>query len=250
MSYLIKLDAFEGPLDLLLHLIKKMEIDIYDIPIAQITHQYLQYIHTMKELELDHASEYLVMSATLLSIKSKMLLPPRTEEEDEESDFEESDPRTELVEQLIEYNQYKEAALVFEQKVSDRQEIFTRPPSDLSHFPKTVIYKDDSVTVYDMLAAYKAMLKKKKLREPLDTKVKRSKVTVEQRMDELRGYFSRRNRISFFSLFPYDDKTYLIVTFLAILELMKTDEISVEQNQHFEEIYISAREEMPALETS
>ena len=109
VEYNVKIDAFEGPLDLLLHLINRLEIDIYDIPMAAITEQYLIYIHTMKELELDIASEYLVMAATLLAIKSKMLLPKHEEELEEDFEYEE-DPRDDLVEKLIEYRKYKEAA--------------------------------------------------------------------------------------------------------------------------------------------
>lgn len=115
MEYQVKIEAFEGPLDLLLHLINRLEIDIYDIPVAKITEQYLLYVHTMRELELDVASEYLVMAATLLSIKSRMLLPKQEEELfDEEFLEEEEDPREELIEKLIEYRKYKSAAQKFE----------------------------------------------------------------------------------------------------------------------------------------
>lgn len=122
------------PLDLLLHLIHQLEIDIYDIPVAEITEQYLDYIHTMKELELDVASEYLVMASTLLAIKSKMLLPKQEPSEPDEDYTVEEDPREQLVERLLEYKKYKEAAGTFKRLEAYRNEIFTKPPSDLSAF--------------------------------------------------------------------------------------------------------------------
>ena len=136
MSYKIKIDAFEGPLDLLLHLINRLEIDIYDIPVAEITEQYVAYIHTMKELELDVASEYLVMAATLLAIKSKMLLPKHEDEWDEEEEefLYEEDPRDELVMQLLEYKKYKEAAGEFKNLEAERELILTKTPIDLSPY--------------------------------------------------------------------------------------------------------------------
>ncbi|VEF47917.1 chromosome segregation and condensation protein ScpA [Bacillus freudenreichii] len=252
MSYQIKTEVFEGPLDLLLHLIKRMEIDIYDIPMAEITDQYLLYIHTMTELELDHASEYLVMSATLLSIKSKMLLPKNEEVEEEELPYEEEDPRTELVEQLIEYKRFKEAAMLFQQKENERNEIFTKPPSDLSQFAEDLPkLQKAGVTIYDMIGAYNKLLRRKKIRQPLSAKVARAKITIEQRMDELMGTLERSGtRLCFSTFFQIPDKHFIIITFLAMLELMKCNAIEVWQSDNFEDIYLSAREEPAVLESS
>lgn len=252
MTYQVKTNVFEGPLDLLLHLIKRMEIDIYDIPMAEVTEQYLMYIHALSDLELNEASEYLVMSATLLSIKSKMLLPNKAEEEEKDVSPEEDDPRTELVEQLIEYKRYKEAAALFKQKEQERNLIFTKPPSDLSQFAQNTVPANvtDAVSVYDMLAAYNKLLKRKKLRKPTAAKVEIQKVTIEQRMEELLGLIKkRRTPIHFSKLFHHDDKSVIIVTFLAILELMKSNAVHVEQDGNFEEIYIKAKEEI-VLESS
>ena len=135
VQYNVKIDAFEGPLDLLLHLINRYEIDIYDIPVAQITEQYMAYIHAMQELQLDIASEYLVMAATLLAIKSKMLLPKHEEEIlDESVELSENDPREELMQRLLEYKKYKEAAQALKKKEEERALLFTNPPSDLSMY--------------------------------------------------------------------------------------------------------------------
>lgn len=247
MTYQVKTNVFEGPLDLLLHLIKRMEIDIYDIPMAEVTEQYLVYIHTLSDLELNEASEYLVMSATLLSIKSKMLLPNKAEEEEEDVSIEEEDPRTELVEQLIEYKRYKEAAELFKQKEHDRSHIYTKPPSDLSQFAADAdpISEADSVSVFDMLAAYNKLLKRKRLRKPAAAKVEIQKITIEQRMEELLEIVEKhRTPIHFSDFFHHDDKSVIIVTFLAILELMKSNAVYVEQTGNFEEIYIKAKEEI------
>lgn len=252
MSYQIKTEVFEGPLDLLLHLIKRMEIDIYDIPMAEITDQYLLYIHTMKELELDQASEYLVMSATLLSIKSKMLLPKNEEVQEDETVYEEEDPRTELVEQLIEYKRFKEAAMLFRQKESVRSEIFTKPPSDLSHFADELPKLQPSgVTIYDMIGAFNKLLRRKRIRQPLSAKVARPRITIQQRMDELLEIIEKSDtKLSFSSFFHILDREFIILTFLAMLELMKSNAIIVRQSQNFEEIYISSREESLVLESS
>ncbi|NRD80626.1 segregation/condensation protein A [Bacillus sp. BRMEA1] len=248
MPYQVKIDAFEGPLDLLLHLINRLEIDIYDIPVAQITEQYLLYIHTMNELKLDVASEYLVMAATLLAIKSKMLLPKHEEEyheEDPEMIFEE-DPRDELVERLIEYRKYKEAANDLKSLEEERGLMYTKPPSDLSDVTKEVNpnKSDINISLYDMLAAFQKLMRRKKLQRPMTTKIARQEISIEKRMteilDELKQFSGRKN---FNELFPYPAKDHIVVTFLAILELMKRKEIDAAQEENFGDIYIQAIQE-------
>lgn len=245
LHYNVKIDAFEGPLDLLLHLINRLEIDIYDIPVAKITEQYLVYIHTMRELQLDLASEYLVMAATLLAIKSKMLLP-KQEESLDEFEFEvEEDPRDELVERLIEYRKYKEAATDLKELENERGLMFTKPPSDLSDYTKEIkLEKSDlDVSLYDMLAAFQKLLRRKKLQKPLSTKITRQEIPIEQRMAEIiQDLNKNKGRRSFYDLFPSHEKDYIVVTFLAILELMKRREIVVEQESNFAEIFVMGRE--------
>jgi segregation and condensation protein A len=244
MEYNVKLDAFEGPLDLLLHLINRFEIDIYDIPMAEITEQYLLYIRTMQELELDVASEYLVMAATLLAIKSKMLLPQHEEMNEELEDVVEEDPREELVERLIEYKKYKEAAKELKERERERGQIFTKPPSDLSDYSQEIeaCGADLQVTVYDMLGAFHKLLRRKKLQKPLSTKIAREEISIEQRMDEIREKIISSNRAVYFEeLFPSHEREHIVVTFLAILELMKRNEILVEQQTNFAEIVIMAK---------
>lgn len=248
IPYNVKIDAFEGPLDLLLHLINRLEIDIYDIPVAQITEQYLMYIKTMNELKLDVASEFLVMAATLLAIKSKMLLPKHEEElEVLDSDIAyEEDPRDELVERLIEYRKFKEAAQDLKSLEEERGLMFTKPPSDLSDFAKEKQPEktEMNVTLYDMLAAFQKLLRRKKLQRPMSTRITRQEISIETRMSEimveLKMFTGRKN---FNELFPYPAKEHIVVTFLAILELIKRKEIDVEQSENFGDIFVLAVQE-------
>ena len=245
IHYNVKIDAFEGPLDLLLHLINRLEIDIYDIPVAQITEQYLIYIKTMTELKLDIASEFLVMAASLLAIKSKMLLPKHEEELDDldlEMGYEE-DPRDELVERLIEYRKYKEAAHDLKLLEEDRGLMFTKPPSDLSDLAKENQPEKTelNVTLYDMLAAFQKLLRRKKLQRPMSTKIARQEISIEIRMAEIMSDLKNiTGRKNFNDLFSIPAKEHIVVTFLAVLELIKRKEIDVEQHENFGDIFVHA----------
>ncbi|PLR99801.1 segregation/condensation protein A [Bacillus sp. T33-2] len=248
MQYNVKIEAFEGPLDLLLHLINRLEIDIYDIPVAEITEQYLIYIHAMKELQLDVASEYLVMAATLLAIKSKMLLPMHEEDvlEDEFALEEDEDPRNELVERLIEYKKFKEAAVDLKELEQERGLMYTKPPADLSEYAKQANMDNSKldVSLYDMLGAFQKLLRRKKLQKPMSTRIARQEIPIEKRMEEIIEQLKRSGeRQSFYDLFPYGDREHIVVTFLAVLELMKRREINVEQEYNFAEIFVLARKE-------
>lgn len=245
IHYNVKIDAFEGPLDLLLHLINRLEIDIYDIPVAQITEQYLIYIKTMTELKLDIASEFLVMAATLLAIKSKMLLPKHEEELDDlNSEFPyEEDPRDELVERLIEYRKYKEAAQDLKSLEEERGLMYTKPPSDLSDFAKEKQPDkvEVNITLYDMLAAFQKLLRRKKLQRPMATKIARQEISIETRMTEIMIELKHvKGRKNFNELFTIPAKEHIVVTFLAVLELIKRKEIDVEQDENFGDIFVHA----------
>lgn len=247
MQYNVKIEAFEGPLDLLLHLINRLEIDIYDIPVAEITEQYLVYIHAMKELQLDVASEYLVMAATLLAIKSKMLLPKHEEELEDEFEFDnEDDPRNELVEKLIEYKKFKEAASDLKTLEEERGLMYTKPPSDLTEYAHEIKGEntDLDISLYDMLSAFQKLLRRKKLQRPISTKIARQEISIEKRMDEVLSFLKKSGtRKKFNDLFPEADREHIVVTFLAILELIKRKEIDIEQEQNFAEIYMTTRKE-------
>jgi segregation and condensation protein A len=201
----------------------------------------------MKEFQLDVASEYLVMAATLLAIKSKMLLPKHEEELDDEFEFEqEEDPRNELVERLIEYKKFKEAASDLKSLEQERGLMYTKPPSDLTEYAKEIKTEntDLDISLYDMLGAFQKLLRRKKLQKPMSTKIARQEISIEKRMDEI-IYFLKASgtRTSFNDLFPDSDREHIVVTFLAILELIKRKEIDVQQEQNFAEIYMTARKE-------
>ncbi len=242
-AYQVKLDAFEGPLDLLLHLINQYEIDIYDIPVAQITEQYMHYIHTMKRLELNIASEYLVMAATLIEIKSQMLLPkPELNEETEEYI---EDPREDLMQRLIEYRKYKEAAMQLQLIEKEANQIYTREPAsfDESITPNPQVVQGET-SIYDMLAALRKMFERKKWDAPLETKIERSEIPIEQRMEEvLQKVKLAKEGILFDHLFAVPSRSHIVVTFIALLELMKKNQVYCKQEKQLTELYVFSMEE-------
>lgn len=237
MTYKVKLEAFEGPLDLLLHLINRLEIDIYDIPMAELTNQYIEHLHAMRVLQLDELSEYLVLAATLLEIKSKMLLPVHEGEAlDESSDFEmEDDPRDELVARLIEYKKYKEAAISLKESAEERSVHFTKLPEDLSQYGELAVPEtEDKLNVFDLIGAFQKMLERKKLRAPLTANIMRAEISVSEKMDHIMIILERQGgSCEFDSLFEEGDIEGLVVTFLSILELMKRSDIVVLQDSNF-----------------
>ncbi|EOP50612.1 MULTISPECIES: segregation/condensation protein A [Bacillus] len=241
MQYNFKVEAFEGPLDLLLHLIHRYEIDIYNIPVAEITEQYLSYIHTMKDLQLDVASEYLVMAATLLQIKSKMLLPKQEEDVPDNGEDFIDDPRQELMERLIEYKKYKQVAAELKEREQERAQLYTRPPIDFTSFQQeeeTSLPLD--ITLYDMLAAFQKLMRRKKPKRPVTTRIARQEIPIEQRMsDILQQLETAEGRQSFSDLFVDEEREVMVVTFLAILELMKNQQIIIEQEHNFDEIFLT-----------
>lgn len=231
-AYTIRLEMFEGPLDLLLHLIHKNELDITNIPIALITEQYLEYLKLMKVLNLDIAGEYLLMASTLLYIKSKILLPASPEEEEEEKD-----PREELVRRLLEYQKYKEAAFELEKKPMLDRDVFIR--SNPSEKEDTGVEERVEVSLFELLEAFRQILERAKAEEFHEVTLDR--VSVEEKVQEIFSLLQREKRsIAFQYLFPEKaSRKVIIVTFLAILELVKMKLIRVFQMAPFETIRLS-----------
>lgn len=239
-TYKVKLDAFEGPLDLLLHLVNDMEIDIYDIPVAKITEQYMRYIKTMQEIELNVASEYLVMAATLIEIKSSMLLPKKRI--DHEDEYEE-DPREQLINRLIEYRKYKEAADSLKEIELEENQIYTRTPVQFEDFlEKTPVVRGD-ISIYDMIDALDHVFERQEWSKPLDTTINRVEVSIEQRMNEILSEVNGlTTKIEFGQLFPYPNKSHIVTTFLALLQLLKNNLIDCTQESAFKSIYLFKKE--------
>lgn len=233
----IKLDIFEGPLDLLLHLIRQHEIDIYDIPIALITRQYLEYIELMKTLNLEIAGEFLVMAATLAQIKSRMLLPvPETAEGEAEG----VDPRQELVNRLLEYKKFKEASEILDDRGDYWGRIYQRETCEpLPEMERDIEFQPQlfNFGLFDLVAAFQEILKRhpeEKLREII-----LERFTVQEKLDHILGLLDTRESIIFEALFDSDRcREEVIVTFLAVLELVKQKVIRVYQVQDFGSIYL------------
>jgi len=243
VSYQIKLDTFEGPLDLLLHLIEKEEMDIYDIEISKITDQYLQYLHAMQEVNMDITSEFLVMASTLLSIKSKMLLPVSKEDVEDtyvDPEEEEMDPREELIQKLVEYKKYKHLSSILKDKELARHQLFSRAPSDLTSFVVEQEFNPlEGMSIYQLLDAFQKALIKISYRDPL-TKVEREEISVQEKMDQVLDLLERHQGIIYFSdLLSYKSyKADIVVSFLSILELMKQKRIICIQSRTFDDIVI------------
>lgn len=226
------LPAFNGPLDLLLHLIKDQKIDIYDIPIIQITQQYLGYIEFMKELNLEIAGEFLVMAATLIHIKSKMLLPPAEEEKEEPVE----DPRAELVQRLLEYQSFKDTSQHFRKREEIWKHIFHRstPDSDSIEFePEPVLFE---ASVFDLISAFQKLLQKA---PPEVLEITRETLTVTDRINFIVERMENEDGVRFEDLFEEGyTKTTLIVTFLALLELVRLGLIKTYQEKAFGSVWI------------
>jgi len=239
MAINVKLQAFEGPLDLLLHLIEKAEVDIYDIPIAEITDQYLQYISLMKIHDLEVSSEFIVMAATLLEIKSKMLLPnPKKEEEG----IDEVDPREELVLKLIEYKKYKEASLELKNKLGVFDRVFYKAPEPIEDYIED--FTSISNLSLDMLyISFKNILLKSESRKRTTySEIYREVVTVEDKIRLINKLLANKPSFYFDELFINCGNKYeIIVTFLAILELLKRKSLFIEQKRNFDRILIRRR---------
>lgn len=239
MEYLVKIEDFEGPLDLLLHLVKESNIDIYDINIESITEQYLEYIHHWEDLNINVASEYLVMAATLMEIKSKSLLPHKEENIDDEESEEEN--RDTLIQKLIEYEKYKEITKDFKKLELDRKEIYTKAPEKLNELMDQKFINDTNTTVEDLTNAFLEFLKRKNMEKPIITKVTNKEYSVRKRKDDIKNLLFQRKKLEFTELFQDYNKSYIIVTFLAILELVREDSVTVTQDGNFSKITIEQK---------
>lgn len=244
----IKLQVFEGPLDLLLHLIDKNKINIYDIPIVSITEQYLQYLRSMQELNMDIMSEFLVMAATLIQIKAKMLLPKEEKEEEEE----EGDPREELVKRLLEYKMYQYAAEELKELQVDASKMLYKQatiPKEVLVYEEPIDLKElvDGLTLTKLHEIFQSVMKRQKEKiDPIRSrfgKIEKEEISVEEKMETIREQMRGLSRIRFRALLEVQaSKVQVVVTFLAILELMKMGALIVRQEQLFGDIILDSLE--------
>ena len=234
----IKINDFDGPLDLLWHLIKAHKMDIYDINIEKITKEYLSFINEHKELTIDGASEYLVMASELIHLKSKLLLNKNDEEEDAEYEINTED---DLRNRLIEYEKLKAAADRLVELEDKRKEVLTKLPSNLSEYADKSVKLSSDITLDDLLKAFEDYWNRKKLDEPVNKAVTKRELSVEDRCLSIKSYLHNRGKINFLDLFDEVDKPYVIVTFLGILNLVKSREAVISQEYNFGDIYIEER---------
>ncbi|MBQ7104324.1 MAG: segregation/condensation protein A [Bacilli bacterium] len=233
MEYALNIDSFQGPLDLLLHLIKESKMDIFDLKIEEITNQYLDYINKMEEMNLNIASSYLVMSAELLELKSRMLLPRHHNDESDE----EEDPRDDLVNRLIEYQRYKDLTSEFKDLELERQMIFTKIPENMKEYAlENQVINGGDVTLDDLVDAFNKFLERQKFNQPLNTKVTSKEITVEHRRKSIKKILVSKGKVNFMDLFDIINKEYVVVTFLAVLEMAKAKELTIKQENNFDDI--------------
>jgi segregation and condensation protein A len=238
-AYRVKLDTFEGPLDLLLHLIRKSEVNIYDIPIALITEQYLSFIALMQELDLDVAGEFLVMASTLIHIKSRMLLPrPETAAPDGSVD---EDPREALVQRLLEHQRYKAAAELLHERETLRSAQFVRPDTRVAEAAGEPYEPELEVDLFSLLAAFRGVLERASRRPPMV--IPPEQVSIDERIRQLLARLSEAEACGFEDLFSDGDgsRAFLIVTFLALLEMIRLRQVRVFQQGGFGPIRVYTR---------
>ena len=235
-DYKVKLEIFEGPLDLLLYLIKRDEIDIYDISLERITKQYLEYLQAFKELNIDVAGEFVVMAASLIYWKSRSLLP--VDQQPPEEDAEEDDPRWELIRQLIEYKKFKEAAEQLQVRQLEQEKMFSRAgsaPALLAGAPLRL----GEVGIFQLINAFQTVLKRVEARESLQ-EIFGENFTVSDKIDQILQSVTNKTSVRFSSLFAAAaSRTEIVVTFLALLELIRLKQVRVLQSNLFDEIEIA-----------
>ena len=234
MNYKFIINDFEGPLDLLLHLIKESKMDIMDIKIVELTDQYLKYIESMKDIDLIIASEYLTLASELIFLKSRFLLPIK-DEEDIDDEYEEV--KDNLVKRLLEYERFKQLTPTLKELEEKRKELFTKIPSSLKEYKSDTINLDSDVSLNDLLIAFSKFLERKHYEEPVTTKVTNKEISVEERTKSIRNILKTKKKIEFFELFDDLSKSYVVVTFLSILEMAKNKELAITQENNFDKIY-------------
>lgn len=238
MDYKVQLEVFEGPLDLLLHLIKKEEMDIYHIPIARITAQYMEYLELMKMIIPDVAGEFVVMGATLMYIKSKMLLPEDRQVTDPEAPADELDPRWDLIRQLVEYKKFKEAAEHLQEREAFQESVYTRQQASLGFEVEEPAHDLSDASIFDLLNAFNKVLKKAGEAEDLRD-IFEDRYTVSDKIDFILRLTTMESKTQFSKLFEgMASRTEVIVTFLALLELIRLKQLRVVQSESFSEIDI------------
>ncbi len=238
MTYNFCTADFEGPLDLLLHLVKESKMDIYEINIRTIIDQYLDFIHSLEEQNIDIASEYLVMASELIHLKSKLLINRHDEEEQHSEDEFSISSEEDLRAKLLEYEKYKEITKDFQELEEKRGEVYTKLPESLKEFVENQGLIKGEIDVSDLFNAYRLFIERQKLIKPLNTKITKKELSVDEKIKEIRNILQSRKKINFIELFTVMTKESIVVTFLSILEMTKNKEIILTQIDNFSPIMI------------
>lgn len=237
MEYTVTINDFEGPMDLLLHLVKENNIDIMELNVESITDQYLNYIKQAEELNLDIASEYLTLAAELIEIKSISLLPKKVVLED---DYEE-DPREKLIQRLIEYQKYKEVTNQFKVLEEGRKHFYSKSPSNLKEFQDNTEMNYGDLSLDILMQAFQKFLERKAEEKPLNTKITKKEYSISARSKEIKDVLKRKKKVQFEELFEIVTKDYVVVTFLSILSMAKKGELEITQEDNFSKIVIALK---------
>ena len=237
MTYNFCINDFEGPLDLLLHLIRSNQMDIYNINVESITKQYVDFINNSKEMNMDVASEYLVMASELIHLKSKLLLHKDVTPEEDDENFE-INSEEDLRNKLLAYEEMKRITGEFSILEDKRSEFYTKLPSNLSEYKESDTIVQGDTTLDDLVNAFKLFLEREKYNKPLNTKITKKEYSVSERSSEIRSILKQRKKCDFTSLFEELTKPYVVVTFLSILEMSKNKEISITQDKTFGNITV------------
>jgi len=246
MSYHIRLQQFEGPLDLLLHLIEKAKIDIQEIFVSEVTEQYLEYLRQMEELDMEVASEFILMAATLIEIKSRSLLPKRKKEMDADLTDGMEDAEEKLIQHLMEYKKYKEASEKFKQRENVFSKVYFKLPEEVFEDDHPVVLT--GLTMEGLLAAFEKVLNRKKISMEISEpkQILRDKFTIQNKIEQIKRALDRKKSIVFQELFKEDTtRIEIIVSFIALLELLKQNYVRVVQKDLFGDIYIIKKGEYP-----
>lgn len=235
MDY-ITIDNFEGPLDLLLHLVKESNIDIFDISIVDITDKYLEYINREDSLNINVSSSYLVMAAELMYLKSKYLLPSINKVEEDEEEI----TRENLINKLLEYKRYKEMTPRFKEMEEERKKIYIKGPEKTSDYIDN--HFDGEASIDDLLDAFKKFLERKDMEKPLETTITSREYSIKERKSGIRNVLKSRGRVYLEELFEEFNKPYIVVTFLSVLEMVKEKDVVIKQDNNFDKILVELRD--------
>lgn len=233
----IRLSNFEGPLDLLLHLIKEGNTNIFDINIVEITDKYLEYIKREEELNINVSSEYLVMAAELMYLKSKSLLPSdNTKEEEKDEEI----TKENLINKLLEYQRYKEVTSTFKEYEKERKNIYIKSPEKIENYTSNVVEGEGSVE--ELLNAFKSFLERQELDKPLETTITRKEYSVRERKNGIKNILKDKKKVYLEELIEEYNRPYIVVTFLSILEMVKEKEVIINQDKNFDKILVELRD--------